>query len=183
MNKYILLTLVVSIFYACKEKTTTKKLSANESGRDIDIGELYQYYHSNPSTLEQKEENRIIEYAADNNMDAVRTRNGIYITKHIVGAGDSVKWGDPIKVHYRGYFMDGQEFDSSFERGKPIEFRVGSMVAGWNEALPFLNVGSKATLLIPSHMGYGKKGFQGFVGPDEILVFDIEIQNKGNENK
>lgn len=175
MNKYILLILIVSICFSCKNKQSPDKVKEVESITNLDIGGLYRYYHSNPTTLEQKEENTIIELLADSNQDAVRTQSGIYITKHIVGTGDSIKWGDPITVHYRGYFMDGQEFDSSIKKGKPISFRVGSMVAGWNEALPYLNLGSKATFVIPSHMGYGKRGFPGFVGPDKILLFDIEV--------
>ncbi len=174
---------MVFISYSCKNKTATNEVSETKSTNEADVSALYQYYHSNPTTLEQTEENKIIDYAADNNFDAIRTRSGVYIANHIVGKGDSVKWGDPIKVHYKGYFLDGQEFDSSIKRGVPIEFRVGSMVAGWNEAFPFLKMGSKATFLIPSHMGYGKRGFPGFVGPDEILLFDVEILEDGNENK
>lgn len=168
---------------SCQEKKTLSDNSEHETTKNIDLGNLYQYYHSDPITLEQKEENKIIEFAADKNMEAERTRSGIYIVNHSEGSGDSIKWGDPITVHYRGYFMDGKEFDSSIKRGKPISFRVGSMVPGWNEALPFLMEGSKATFIIPSHMGYGKRGFPGFVGPDEILVFDIEILDKVNQNK
>ena len=183
MNKYILLFLIISFCFSCKEKKTNVEDSAPIQNRNADFGELYQYYHTNPTTLEQKEENIIIEYAADNNLEAVRTTSGVYISNHIVGNGDLVKWGDPITVHYRGYFMNGQEFDSSIKKGQPISFRVGSMVAGWNEAIPYLNIGSKATFLIPSHMGYGKRGFPGYVDPDKILIFDIEILTKGNENK
>jgi FKBP-type peptidyl-prolyl cis-trans isomerase len=183
MKKHLILILMLSIFVSCKDKKEITKDSDSVPTKNIDIGGLYQYYHSNPVTLEQKEENSIIDFAADNNMEAVRTRSGIYIVNHTEGAGDSIKWGDPIKVHYRGYFMNDQEFDSSIKRGKPISFRVGSMVPGWNEAIPFLMEGSKATFIIPSHMGYGKRGFPGFVGPDEILIFDIEILEKMNQNK
>ena len=183
MTKYTILILMLSFVVSCKEKKEIGKDSDALPSKNIDIGDLYQYYHSNPITLEQKEENKIIEYAADNKMEAVRTRSGIYIVNHTEGIGDSIKWGDPIKVHYRGYFMSGKEFDSSIKRGKPISFRVGSMVAGWNEAIPFLMEGSNATFIIPSHMGYGKRGFEGFVDPDEILVFDIEILEKMNQKK
>lgn len=179
MNKNILLFLLVALCFSCKEKKIGSKEVILESANKADFGDLYQYYHANPNTLAQKEENKIIEYAADNNMEAVRTISGIYITDHAEGAGDSVRWGDPITVHYRGYFLDGQEFDSSLKKDKPISFRVGTMVAGWNEALPYLKVGSKATFLIPSHMGYGEKGFPGFIDPNKILIFDIEILSKG----
>ncbi|MEM9547424.1 MAG: FKBP-type peptidyl-prolyl cis-trans isomerase [Bacteroidota bacterium] len=182
MNKYIVLLIIVSISFSCKDKTVQKTDAENNVAPDADLSELYQYYHSNPQTLEQREENQIIEYAADNNLSAVRTRSGIYIARHVAGDGDSVKWGDPLTVDYRGYFLDGKAFDSSYKRGKPISFRVGSMVPGWNEAFPFLKVGSTATFIIPSHMGYGKRGFPGFVEPDQILVFDVEILTDRNKN-
>lgn len=183
MSKYTLLLLVVILCYSCKEKPPAVTEPAKEISKNNDIGGLYQFYHANPVTLEEKEENIIIEYAADNNMNAIRTRSGVYIVNHEEGAGDSIKWGDPITVHYRGYFLDGQDFDSSIKRGKPISFRVGSMVAGWNEALPFLKVGSKATFLLPSHMGYGKRGFAGYVEPDKIILFDIEVLSKREKRK
>jgi len=185
MNKYLLLALTIScLLGSCKRKTDDKTDEPpTKVQKKTDFAELYQYYHANPTTLEQRDENTIIDYAADQGMDAVRTRSGIYIVNHRVGKGDSIKWGDPITVHYRGYLLGGQEFDSSYKRGKPISFRVGSMIAGWNEALPFLRIGSEATLLIPSHMGYGKRGFPGFVEPDEILAFDIEILTKENEKE
>ena len=166
---------------ACNQKKEIKAPEETIPVQNADFGALYQYYHANPTSLEQKEENQIIEYIAEKNGTATRSRSGVYIVNHVEGAGDSIKWGDPISVHYRGYLLGGDEFDSSLKRGEPISFRVGSMVAGWNEALPFLKVGSKATFLIPSHMGYGKRGFPGFVGPDEILAFDIEILEKRKE--
>ena len=176
MTKYIFLFCIGFLLCAsCSEKKKDAENSVKTNDREADFGSLYQFYHSDPKTLEQKDENRIIEYLAENNMEAVRTRSGVYIANHIVGSGDSILWGDPIRVDYKGYFLDGKEFDSSYKRNKPIEFRVGSMVSGWNEALPFLQIGSKATFILPSHMGYGKKGFPGFVGPDEILLFDMDI--------
>lgn len=184
MNKIFLIGLAVLICLSCKQNKSNST-DANEAvapkESKADIGGLYQYYHSNPTTLEQREENILIEYAADKNMDAIRTRSGVYITTHVQGKGDSIKWGDPIKVHYKGYFLNGKEFDSSYKRGAPIEFRVGSMNAGWNESFPFLTKGSKATFLLPSHMGYGKKGFPGYIGPDEIIAFDVEIFDEPNQ--
>lgn len=183
MIKYVLPFVLTILLLACKEGTKSELQSSTKEPKNIDFGGLYQYYHSNPKTLDQVEENKIIDFLGDNKMDAVRSRSGVYIADHKVGSGDSIKWGDHIYVHYKGYFLNGTEFDSSIKRGEPINFRVGSMVAGWNEALPFLKVGSKATFLLPSHMGYGKKGFPGYVGPDEIILFDIEILKKVNQNK
>lgn len=142
---------------------------------EADLGDLYKYYHSDPQTLDQKDENELIEYAADRNIEAIRTQSGVYIQEHLKGDGEQVKWGDPIAVDYKGYFLDGEQFDSSYDRGEPIKFRVGSMVAAWNEALPYLTRGSKATLLVPSHMGYGPKGFPGFIGPNRNIIFDVHV--------
>lgn len=183
MNRYLLIILLISVCLACKEKKAEDPVKEEEIANDADFGELYQFFHANPTTRAQEEENKMIEYMADKNMEASRTRSGVYIANHRVGSGDSIQWADPIEVHYKGYFMDGQEFDSSIKRDEPIRFRVGSMVAGWNEALPYLRVGSKASFIIPSHMGYGEEGFEGFVGPNRILVFDIEILRKTDKNK
>ena len=184
MIKYVFVWCCFFAAISCgNKKKDVDTQPAQQEIKNADFGELYQYYHSDPKTLDQKEENTIIEYAGDKNLECVRTRSGVYIANHQVGQGDSLKWGDPISVHYSGYFLNGELFDSSIKRGTPISFRVGSMIAGWNEALPFLKVGSKATFIIPSHMAYGKKGFEGFVGPDEILLFDIEILEKRNQKQ
>ncbi|MDF1697049.1 MAG: FKBP-type peptidyl-prolyl cis-trans isomerase [Saprospiraceae bacterium] len=175
MLKYVFLLCSLCILSSCLQKKDNVEKPKLPVKKEADYGNLYQYFYTNPRTLDQQEENKIIDYIAGQNLDAVRTRSGVYIVNHRVGEGDSIKWGDPIQVHYKGYFLDGKEFDSSYKRNKPIDFRVGSMVAGWNEALPFLKIGSKATFILPSHMGYGKKGFTGFVGPDEILLFDMDI--------
>ena len=160
-----------------KSKSTEAK-SAEVSNKVVtpaDLGDLYQYYHANPTTLDKKDENTLIEYAADKDITAIRTRSGVYIQTHIEGNGEQVKWGDKISVDYKGYTLDGTEFDSSYGRGEPITFRVGNMNAGWNEALPYLKRGTKATFLIPSHMGYGKKGFPGYIDPDTNIAFDIMV--------
>jgi len=173
----IILFLVLALT-ACKNDNQYNTASISTEAKKVkpaDLGDLYQYYHSAPVTLDQKEENTIIEYLADKNMDAERTKSGVYIHTVTKGDGDQVKWGDPISVDYRGKFLNGKEFDSSYSRNAPIKFRVGTMNAGWNEALPYLHCGTKAILYLPSHMGYGKKGFPGYVGPDEILIFEVDI--------
>ena len=177
--KYTIITtlLTVLLFCSCNSKkdrtsniapTTTKKTKA-------DLGDLYKYYHAAPTTLDQRDENTLIEYAADKNINAIRTKSGVYIQTHKEGSGKQIKWGDKISVDYKGYTLDGSEFDSSYGRGEPITFRVGNMNAGWNEALPYLKLGTEATFLIPSHMGYGKKGFPGYIDPDTNIAFDVKV--------
>lgn len=91
------------------------------------------------------------------------------------GMGPALQWGEKVKVDYRGYFLDGKEFDSSYSRGKPIIFNVGQMIPGWNEALRKMASGSKATIIVPSRLGYGDQGFPGAVPPNTIIAFDIHV--------
>jgi len=180
MKNILLLMLLVGLTLAScgnKNKTPDTKSTevVNKNATQENLGDLYQYYHANPTTLDQKDENTLIEYAADKNISAVKTRSGVYIETHLEGNGEQVKWGDKISVDYKGYTLDGNEFDSSYDRGEPITFRVGNMNAGWNEALPYLKRGTKATFLIPSHMGYGKKGFPGYIDPDTNIAFDVHV--------
>ena len=174
----LILTLALTVS-SCKNNNKVKEQNKTETisnkVTEAELGDLYQYYHANPITLDQKDENTLIEYAADKNITAIRTSSGVYIQTHKEGNGEQVKWGDKISVDYKGYTLDGSEFDSSYGRGEPITFRVGNMNAGWNEALPYLKRGTKATLLLPSHMGYGKKGFPGYIDPDTNIAFDVEV--------
>jgi len=142
---------------------------------DQDFADIYSKYHTDPRSQFQIDENKIIDFIADQEWNAKRLESGIYYVVHKHGEGPLIKRGQPIKADYKGYFPDGTVFDSSYKKGKPIRFTVGQMVSGWNEGLTYLQIGTKATLLIPSYLGYAEEGFPGFVGPNEVLIFDMEI--------
>jgi peptidylprolyl isomerase len=93
------------------------------------------------------------------------------------GNGAKTEPGKMVSVHYHGMLEDGTKFDSSFERGEPIEFPlgVGQVIPGWDEGISLLNVGTKAKLVIPSHLAYGERGAGGVIPPNATLVFDVEI--------
>jgi len=146
------------------------------------ISQLYVHYHDNPTTQAQKDENRLIDYAVEKELDVKRTNSGLYYAIHQTGNGVPYTHGQPCKAHYSGYTLDGKIFDSSHKRNQPLMFNVGQMIPGWNEALKLINPGTRAQLLIPSRLAYGERGFPGYVDPHEPLVFDLELLPLGSKN-
>ena len=90
------------------------------------------------------------------------------------GTGKSPKKEDTVKVHYTGTLIDGTKFDSSVDRGEPIEFPVGGVIPGWTEALLLMKEGDKWQLSIPAKIAYGESG-QGPIPPNSTLLFDVEL--------
>ncbi|MGB7344355.1 MAG: FKBP-type peptidyl-prolyl cis-trans isomerase [Pirellulaceae bacterium] len=91
------------------------------------------------------------------------------------GKGASPSASDTVKVHYTGTLTNGKEFDSSVKRGMPAEFRVDQVIKGWQMALQEMKVGDKWMLYIPSDLAYGERGSRGAIGPNEVLVFEVEL--------
>ena len=92
------------------------------------------------------------------------------------GAGKVPSDDDTVRVHYRGTHIDGTEFDSSHKSGKPATFKVkGGIIPGWKEALMRMPVGSKWQLFIPPRLAYGERGLGSVIGPNETLVFEVEL--------
>lgn len=95
------------------------------------------------------------------------------ITKE--GTGNSPKETDVVTVHYTGKLVDGTVFDSSIERGEPTQFALNQVIPGWTEGLQLLKEGGKATLYIPSKLGYGEQGAGGVIPGNATLIFDVEL--------
>ena len=91
------------------------------------------------------------------------------------GKGAKPKMGETVSVHYRGTLLDGKEFDSSYNRGKPMEFEVGRVIPGWNEGLQLMAIGSKYKFFIPSSLGYGPRGAGRAIPPNSTLIFEVEL--------
>lgn len=90
------------------------------------------------------------------------------------GDGESPGPSSHVEVHYEGTLVDGTVFDSSFDRGEPLNFRVDQVIEGWQEALQLMSVGDTWMLFIPPELGYGAQG-QGPIGPNETLIFRVEL--------
>ncbi len=91
------------------------------------------------------------------------------------GNGSTPRATDTVTTHYHGTLISGKVFDSSVERGTPIDFPVNRVIAGWTEALQLMKVGAKYRLYIPYNLAYGERGAGGSIGPFETLVFDVEL--------
>jgi len=91
------------------------------------------------------------------------------------GKGASPAATDVVRVHYRGTFPDGKEFDSSFKRGEPAEFPLNGVIPCWTEGVQLMKVGGKAKLTCPPAIAYGKRGAGGVIPPDATLNFEIEL--------
>ncbi|MEO6784503.1 MAG: FKBP-type peptidyl-prolyl cis-trans isomerase [Chthoniobacteraceae bacterium] len=91
------------------------------------------------------------------------------------GDGKHPAKSDQVVVHYRGTLIDGREFDSSYKRGEPAKFGVTQVIKGWTEALQLMTEGSKWMLYIPWQLAYGEKGSGKMIGPNETLVFEVEL--------
>jgi FKBP-type peptidyl-prolyl cis-trans isomerase FklB len=91
------------------------------------------------------------------------------------GKGKIPTADDTVVVNYRGTLTDGTEFDSSYKRNEPVTFKVDKVIPGWQEVLKLMPVGSKWEVVIPSKLAYGEQGAGRFIGPNETLIFDVEL--------
>jgi FKBP-type peptidyl-prolyl cis-trans isomerase FkpA len=101
----------------------------------------------------------------------------LQIQDETVGTGKAAANGDTVSVHYTGTLMSGKKFDSSRDRGKPFEFKLGAggVIKGWDQGVLGMKVGGKRKLVIPSALGYGEKGSPPNIPPNSGLKFDIEL--------
>lgn len=103
------------------------------------------------------------------------TKSGLQYIVLCKGEGKKPEATDLVKVHYKGTLIDGTEFDSSYKRGEPVTFPVNGVIPGWTEALQLMNVGSKYQLFIPSNLAYGERGGGRHIGPNAMLIFEVEL--------
>jgi FKBP-type peptidyl-prolyl cis-trans isomerase len=105
----------------------------------------------------------------------VTTESGLQYEIITEGTGPKPTAENVVKVHYHGTLVDGKVFDSSVDRGEPVEFPVGQVIQGWVEALQLMQVGSKWKIYIPGSLGYGDRGTGGDIGPNAVLIFEVEL--------
>jgi cyclophilin family peptidyl-prolyl cis-trans isomerase len=118
---------------------------------------------------------------ADLKAGAQKTESGLMYIVHEEGKGPKPAAGQNVKVHYELKLADGMVVDSSYSRGTPLEIPigVGRVIPGWDEGIQLLNEGSKATLIVPSDLGYGPSGAGGVIPPNATLIFKVELVKVG----
>jgi len=152
------------------------------SGSEINI------FMASQQKKEQKKAQAVMKAMGDVNakngqafLDANKEKDGVKVTdsglqyKVITeGNGAQPVATDKVKVHYSGTLIDGKEFDSSYKRNQPSEFRLNQVIKGWTEGLLLMSVGSKFVFYIPSGLAYGSKG-PAAIGPNQTLIFTVEL--------
>ena len=113
--------------------------------------------------------------AAAKEAGAVVTPSGLVYRSLKDGAGASPAASDTVKVHYRGTFPDGKEFDSSYARNEPAEFPLNGVIKCWTEGVQRMKVGGKAKLTCPAAIAYGTRGAGGVIPPNATLQFEVEL--------
>ncbi len=142
------------------------------------------------NAFREKMEKRQKEAQQENNEAGIKfleenaKRDGIIVTEsgmqyEIItdgGTANIPNLNDQVKVHYRGTLIDGTEFDSSYSRGEPAVFSPTQVIKGWTEALTMMNVGSEWKVYLPSELAYGERGAPPSIGPGEVLIFTIKLE-------
>jgi len=113
--------------------------------------------------------------AAAKEAGAVVTPSGLVYRALKEGTGASPTAADSVKVHYRGTFPDGREFDSSYKRNEPIDFPLRNVIPCWTEGVQKMKVGGKAKLTCPAAIAYGARGAGGVIPPNATLLFEVEL--------
>jgi FKBP-type peptidyl-prolyl cis-trans isomerase FkpA len=105
----------------------------------------------------------------------ITTASGLQYLILTPGTGKSPKATDTVRVHYSGTLLSGTEFDSSYKRNEPIDFPLNRVIPGWTEGVQLMSEGAKFRFFIPSRLAYGARGAGRDIGPNETLIFEVEL--------
>lgn len=175
--------------YFIYEIKVNKVISKGTLSDQVFQGRVEAYFKAESEKLKNAEPGKIQKYIADNKISATKSDSGIYYQVTRQGNGPTPAKGDTVVINYVGKFTNGKVFDTDVKEEavkaktfdarnpyKPIRIPVGvqAVIKGWDQALMLFNKGTKATVIIPSSLGYGERGFQ-VIGPYTPLVFELEI--------
>ena len=121
------------------------------------------------------DEDKIQAWLKEKDLKAESLPSGLYYTILEPGSNEHPQLSSFVTVHYRGSNLDGVIFESSFESNKPLRITLSRLIAGWKEGIPLIGKGGKIKLIIPSGLAYGPRALTPEVGPNSVLVFEIEL--------
>jgi len=139
--------------------------------------QMIEEHQKKQMALAEKSQAEGAKFLEDNkNKEGVKTPpSGLQYKVLTPGEGTSPKADDTVTVHYKGTLINGEQFDSSYDRGEPATFAVNRVIKGWTEALQLMKVGDKWQIFIPSDLAYGPRGNGRNIPPNSVLVFDVEL--------
>jgi len=108
------------------------------------------------------------------------TASGLQYEILTQGKGDKPAATDKVTVNYKGSLIDGTEFDSSYKRGQPVTFPLNGVIKGWTEGVQLMAIGSKFKFVLPADLAYGERGAGAKIGPNSVLVFEVELLGIGD---
>ena len=155
-------------------------LLSNEETRDIIVARKERAREANMQKLLEiraKNAEESQKFLAENvkKQGIMTTKSGLQYKILKAGEGISPESEDTVTVHYKGTFIDGEEFDSSYSKGEPQTFQASRVIKGWTEALQMMKVGAKWKIFLPPRLAYGQKGDGETIPPNKVLVFEIEL--------
>jgi FKBP-type peptidyl-prolyl cis-trans isomerase len=120
---------------------------------------------------------RNVDYLEENaaKEGVIVTESGLQYRVLREGDGDMPDASDTVEVHYKGTFIDGKQFDSSYDRGQTIEFPLNGVIAGWTEGVQLMKEGAQFEFVIPSDLAYGERGAGGVIPGGATLIFVVEL--------
>lgn len=164
--------LLAAFEIAMKNDSAAMKMTPDQAG-----AYMQKYFTEVQTQASQKTKEEGEKFLAEN-----KTKDGVFTTESGLqykviteGTGAKPAATDKVKVHYKGTLLDGTEFDSSYKRNEPTEFRLDQVIPGWTEGLQIMPVGSKYIFWIPSELAYGERGMGRDIKPNSTLQFEIEL--------
>ncbi|MGB2153678.1 MAG: peptidylprolyl isomerase, partial [Flavobacteriaceae bacterium] len=156
---------------------TLEIIRVGKEAEDFDAVEAFTNFEANRLKAIEEQRKAQEDALASITEGFEKTASGLFYKIETSGSGDSPTQGQNVSVHYKGSLLDGTVFDSSYKRKEPIGFAigVGQVIKGWDEGIALLSKGAKATLIIPSHLGYGTNGAGGVIPPNATLKFEVEL--------